>query len=193
MITFLKNITNRFSDILMKNKLQKIDGVSFSKESKISFRNIHLQKNIHLTIGTQSIIEGKLHFDKEDASIQIGNRTFIGGNTILISSNNIKIGDDVLIAWGCTFLDHNSHSTDWRERKNDVLNWFDRKANWDKIINTPIVVNDKVWIGFNSIILKGVTIGEGAIIAAGSVVTKNVEPYTIVGGNPAQKIKDVER
>ena len=136
---------------------------------------------------------GELHFDKENSSIHIGNRTFVGGNTILIASNSIKIGDDVLIAWGCTFLDHNSHSTDWRERKNDVLNWFDRKANWEKIISAPIVIHDKVWIGFNCIILKGVTIGEGAIIAAGSVVTKDVEPYTIVGGNPAQKIKNVER
>ena len=177
----------------MKNKLQKTDGVSFSNDSKIAFRNILLQKNSQLSIGAQSIIEGKLHFDKENSSIHIGNRTFVGGNTILIASNTIKIGDDVLIAWGCTFLDHNSHSTDWSERKNDVLNWFDRKANWEKIISAPIVIHDKVWIGFNCIILKGVTIGEGAIIAAGSVVTKDVEPYTIVGGNPAQKIKNVER
>jgi acetyltransferase-like isoleucine patch superfamily enzyme len=49
-----------------------------------------------------------------------------------------------------------------------------------------------VWIGFNSIILKGVTIGEGAVIAAGSVVTKDVSPYTIVGGNPAKFLKKIE-
>lgn len=53
----------------------------------------------------------------------------------------------------------------------------------------PIIIEDDVWIGANAIILSGVTIGEGAIIGAGSVVTKNVEPYTIFAGNPAKKIK----
>ena len=53
----------------------------------------------------------------------------------------------------------------------------------------PIIFEDDVWIGANAIILSGVTIGEGAIIGAGSVVTKNVEPYTIFAGNPAKKIK----
>jgi acetyltransferase-like isoleucine patch superfamily enzyme len=53
----------------------------------------------------------------------------------------------------------------------------------------PIIIEDDVWIGACAIILKGVTIGEGAIVAAGSVVTKNVEPYSLVGGNPAKLIK----
>ena len=52
-----------------------------------------------------------------------------------------------------------------------------------------IIVKDDVWIGTNAIICSGVTIGQGAIVAAGAVVTKNVEPYAIVGGNPAKVIK----
>ncbi|WP_292489709.1 DapH/DapD/GlmU-related protein [Mesorhizobium sp.] len=52
-------------------------------------------------------------------------------------------------------------------------------------------ISDNAWIGFNSIILKGVTIGEGAIVGAGSVVTKNVEPFTIVAGNPARVLQGV--
>ena len=54
-----------------------------------------------------------------------------------------------------------------------------------------IIIEDDVWIGAGSIILSGVTVGKGAVIGAGSVVTKDVEPYTIVVGNPARKIKDV--
>ncbi|MNW06569.1 putative acetyltransferase [compost metagenome] len=53
----------------------------------------------------------------------------------------------------------------------------------------PIVIGDEVWIGCKSIILKGVTIGNGAVVAAGSVVTKDVEPYTLVAGIPAKVIK----
>jgi acetyltransferase-like isoleucine patch superfamily enzyme len=55
----------------------------------------------------------------------------------------------------------------------------------------PVKINDRVWIGFNSIILKGVTIGEGGIVGAGSVVTKDVPPYTIVAGNPARVIREI--
>lgn len=55
--------------------------------------------------------------------------------------------------------------------------------------NGPVIVKDDVWIGVKAIIMSGVTINQGAIVAAGSVVTKNVVPYTIVGGNPAKEIK----
>jgi galactoside O-acetyltransferase len=59
------------------------------------------------------------------------------------------------------------------------------------VIRKPVKIEDKVWIGFNSIILKGVTVGEGAIVGAGSVVTKDVPPYTIVAGNPARIIREL--
>lgn len=55
----------------------------------------------------------------------------------------------------------------------------------------PVKISDKVWIGFNSIILKGVTIGEGAVVGAGSVVTKDVPAWTVVAGNPARIIREI--
>lgn len=57
----------------------------------------------------------------------------------------------------------------------------------------PVIINDNVWIGMNAIILPGVTIGKGAVIAAGSVVTKDVPPYSLVGGNPAKIIRQQVR
>ena len=63
--------------------------------------------------------------------------------------------------------------------------------NWNVVKKSPVIIEDKVWIGTRSIILKGVTVGEGAIVGAGSVVTKDVQPWTVVAGNPAQKIKEL--
>lgn len=131
--------------------------------------------------------------------IQIGDRVHIGTST-LISANKIEIGDDVTIAWGCTIYDHNSHSVFWNERKNDTLQEYRdlkqfgdpiKNKNWDIVKSKPIRICNKAWIGMNVIILKGVTIGEGAVVAAGSVVTKDVPAWTLVGGNPAIPLKEI--
>lgn len=141
-------------------------------------------------LGDKSIFEGTFFFDRPNAKIEIGDRTFIGSGTKLVAASNITIGSDVLISWGCTIVDHNSHAVKFEERKSDVVNWGQGKKDWTYVKIEPTIIEDKVWIGFDVKILKGIKIGEGAVIAAGSVVTKNVEPYTIVGGNPARYIKD---
>jgi len=63
---------------------------------------------------------------------------------------------------------------------------------WSVVPTKPIRICDKVWIGMNAIILKGVTIGEGAVVAAGAVVTKDVPPWTVAAGNPARVVKCIE-
>lgn len=63
--------------------------------------------------------------------------------------------------------------------------------NWEFVNSAPVYIKDKAWIGFNSIILKGVTIGEGAIVGAGSIVTKDVPDWTIVAGNPAKIVRNI--
>ena len=154
----------------------------------------------YIKIGSESVISGNFVIENESGSITIGERTFIGGG-IFISINEISIGNDVMFSWGCTVMDNDAHSLDWRHRINDVTDWkrgleedkIGYYKNWENVASAPVKIFDKVWIGFNVIILKGVTIGEGAVVAAGSVVTKDVEPYTLVAGNPARKIKDLER
>ncbi|KAA6307584.1 hypothetical protein EZS27_040743, partial [termite gut metagenome] len=117
--------------------------------------------------------------------------------TTFYCTNGISIGNDVGIAWGCTIADSNFHSIVSSERLKDMSNFREefkegtlgKNADWSVIKSAPIVIKDKAWIGFHSIIMKGVTIGEGAIVAAGSVVTKDVPDYAVVGGNPAKIIK----
>ena len=62
---------------------------------------------------------------------------------------------------------------------------------WSNVKEDKVTIKDKAWIGFNSIILKGVTIGEGSIVGAGSVVTKDIPDWSIVGGNPAKVIREI--
>ena len=154
-----------------------------------------------VVIGNDCMIGCNFIFESDKGEIEIGDRTFINAGTNLISRSKIKIGNDVTIAWGCTIYDHNSHSIDWKERQKDLkqqiedykkgLNFIENK-NWNTVKSKPITICDKVWIGFDCTILNGVTIGEGAIIGAKSVIREDVEPWSIVVGNPARVIKTIK-
>lgn len=164
--------------------------MNISTHSKINFSSIQLSKNCTLIVSRGSIVQAQLSFEKEGSSIKIGQDTFIG-TSHLVCSKKITIGDNVLISWGCTIVDHNSHAVEFSERAKDVAYWMKGKKDWSTVSRKEINIQDMAWIGFNSIILKGVTIGEGSIVGAGSVVTKDVPPWTIVAGNPAKKIREI--
>jgi virginiamycin A acetyltransferase len=101
----------------------------------------------------------------------------------------IFIGNYVSIATGVLFLLGENHQTKTYSTF-PLYSILKEKSALDSINNGPIIVEDEVWIGTNALILSGVTIGKGAIIAAGAVVTKDVLPYTIVGGVPAKLIRN---
>jgi len=107
--------------------------------------------------------------------ISIGNNTRVNAFSKLISSQEIKIGSDCLIAQNVMIRDNDGHKIGTKEEN----------KNWIK----PVNIGNNVWIGERATILKGVTIGDGAVIAAGSVVTQDVAPKTIVAGVPAKEIK----
>ncbi len=109
------------------------------------------------------------------AEIRVGAYSSIGDNTQIHCCEKVTIGDHVLISWGVNIVENNYHNTA------------------DNAIRTaPITIGDRVWIGCNVIVLSGVTIGDGSIIAAGSVVTKDVPPRSLVAGNPAKVIRETE-
>ncbi|MBK8350454.1 MAG: acyltransferase [Saprospirales bacterium] len=125
--------------------------------------------------------------------IKIGKDSYIGDGVRIWSGEKITIGNDVIIGHNTNIIDTNSHETDMQERQKSVrkqleLGYQKEKGN---IETAPIIIKDNVWISYGVSILKGITIGEGAIIAANSVVTKNVEPFTLVAGNPAVFIKKI--
>ena len=147
-------------------------------------------------IGEDSLIGGQLICEKETSEIYIGRKTFISGGSQIVSANKVAIGNNVLIARDVVIQDGNSHSIDFKDRRIDVdfaiARLFGRPRsdkNWDVIDTKEIFIDDDVWIGMRSIILKGVTIGKRSIVAAGSVVTKDVPADVVVGGNPAVILK----
>jgi acetyltransferase-like isoleucine patch superfamily enzyme len=176
----------RAKRIILSNQL-----VNIEETAKISaFRYINLKDSCRLAIGKNTIIAGYLIAERDGVSFQIGDRCFIGGSR-LIAASGIMIGDDVMISWGCTIVDHDSHSLSWSRRAMDVVDWGNGIKDWSYVHVSPVRIMNKVWIGMNVIILKGVTIGEGAVVGAGSVVTKDVDSWTVVAGNPARLIKEI--
>lgn len=160
------------------------------------------KKENRIIIGNNSVLAGRITLERDIGKVLIGNNTQIGESTHIICACGVTIGSNVLISWGCTITDHDSHSTQWSERSYDGQKWYEGMKvsitnaaiakNWHVVPMAPVNIGDKVWIGFNVIILKGVNIGEGAVIAAGSVVTKDIPAWTLAGGNPARVIKQLD-
>jgi acetyltransferase-like isoleucine patch superfamily enzyme len=122
----------------------------------------------------------KVMADRPGAVIKIGEQTRIHGSC-LHAYELIEVGKRCLIAANCQIFDANGHG-------NCFDNVEERVQSTSK--GKPVVIEDCVWIGANTIILPGVRIGKGSIIAAGSVVTKSVPSMVIAGGNPAKVIKN---
>jgi len=118
-------------------------------------------------------------------NITFGNNVYIGPNALFLSKNApIAIGNNVLFGPGVTIITGN-HRSNIVGRTMYSIKEFEKELQDDM----PVIIEDDTWISSNVTILKGVKIGTGSIIAAGSVVVKNVEKYSIVGGNPAKLIK----
>lgn len=171
-------------------RLLRSGALKIGKGSTINANLFRLNSNAHISIGSDSQLNCSITAERSDVRILVGSRTFIGASN-LIAAEKIEVGDDVLIAWGCTLVDHNSHSIRFSERSEDVRDWINGGKDWKNVVVSPILIGNKVWIGFGAMILKGVTIGEGAIIGSGSVVTKDVPAWAIVAGNPAKIIREL--
>lgn len=160
--------------------------------AKISGRNISWGKNLKLypnsiistrfggkiSLGNKVTICPYAQLISHGGEIVIGNNVGVQMFSILYGLGGLKIGNDVMIATHTIFVPANHNFND--------LNSPMRTQGSSK---SGIVVEDDVWIGSNSVILDGVTIGKGSVIGAGSVVTKSIPEYSVAVGNPAKVIK----
>lgn len=141
---------------------------------------LYLREDARLVLnGYNQIGAGSLVWILEGGNITINGGGFTAGNSIIIAKESVEIGQNCQIAWGVTISDHDFHKT----YKNGVQN----------IETSPVKIGNGVWIGMDATILKGVTIGDKAIIAAGALVVRDVPANCMVAGVPAKVIKtDVE-
>ena len=137
------------------------------KRVTLNSRNRGYHINMHSPV--------KLFADRQGAEIRIGDDTRIHGSC-LHSYQSIVVGKNCLIAANCQIFDGNGHDLSFPLVENRINT---------KGISKPIIIEDNVWIGANSIILPGVTIGQGSVISANSVVTKDIPKMSVAGGNPA--------
>lgn len=155
---------------------------SFKENGKLILgNNVHLKSNkksYHLHMHSPV----KLMADRRDAVIEIGANTRINGSCIH-AYKKIRIGKNCLIAANCQIFDGNGHDLSFPNVENRVNTTGNARE---------ITIEDNVWIGANSMILPGVTIGYGSVIAAGSVVHKDIPPMCLAGGNPVVIIKRYE-
>jgi len=167
--------------------LYRLLGVNAGPGTKLNLTAVRTARRGDHLIGADCILQNVFSYDRGEAKIVIGDRTYIGASH-LVAAESITIGEDAIISWGVTIVDHNSHAPDWELRKHDIPNWHQGKKDWTGIKIAPVTIGSRVFIGFGVSILKGVTIGDGAIIGAGSVVTKDVPAGATFAGNPAKSI-----
>ena len=116
------------------------------------------------------------------AVLRLGDNCGLTG-AVIVAARRVDIGDRVLLGANCTVTDTDFHPLAPWDRQRDILAGA----------TAPVVIEDDVFVGMHSLILKGVTIGRGAVVGAGSVVTRDVPPGLIVAGNPARRVGRVTR
>ena len=141
-----------------------------------------------IVVGDDANIDGKSSFVfgarfAERPFLAIGSRTYVGHQCSFSVSSRITVGSDCYIAGGCYFLDSPGHPLDPGRRLAHMPP--------DPEQVKPVAIGDNVWIGTQAMIMPGVTVGEGSVVAARAVVTSDVPPYTVVGGMPARVIRQL--
>jgi acetyltransferase-like isoleucine patch superfamily enzyme len=127
-------------------------------------------------------------------SCRVGDFTLLNG-ALVMAEERIEIGSHCLISWNVGIADSDFHPLAPAQRIIDahaVAPFFKDRPPRPEIRTAPVIISDNVWIGMNAVILKGVTIGENSVVAAGAVVTKSVPGNVVVAGNPAVITKQLD-
>jgi acetyltransferase-like isoleucine patch superfamily enzyme len=171
-------------------------GEGFYCESAQIFRHFHSTASPAVVIGKHvSCYAGCSFALGEQGTCSIGDFTLING-ALIMAEERIEIGSHCLISWNVGLADSDFHPLAPAQRLIDaqaLAPFFKDRPPRPKLRTAPVIIADNVWIGMNATILKGVTIGENSVVAAGAIVTKSVPPNVVVAGNPALVIKRFEK
>jgi len=159
---------------------------------ELAFKRFRSKHPDALVIGANCTMDG-VHFALgETGRVQIGDCCYFT-NAVLLCELELRMGDYVVIGWNATIADTDFHPLAPAERIADAIacSPLGQGRPRPEVPKQPVIIGDDVWIGPNATILKGVRIGAGAFIEAGSLVTRDVPPRARVLGNPAQVIGEM--
>ncbi|MEO8665027.1 MAG: acyltransferase [Ignavibacteria bacterium] len=181
-------ITSPFAKLILN-----LNGVRYGKNVRV-FGIPRIENKGSITLGNEMrLISAKCGYNSGNLTggvflrtssvgkIISGDEVYLNG-TAIISELEVRLGSRIMIGANTVIMDTNSHN----------VPYLNRLRRWDKIMRKPVVIEDDVWIGANCFILKGVTVGKGSIIGAGSVVNNDVKPFSVYAGNPAVFVKEIE-
>jgi acetyltransferase-like isoleucine patch superfamily enzyme len=167
-------------------------GEGFYCETAQVFRFLRNRKSGAIKIGKHvSCYAGCSFSIGQNGTCTVGDFTLLNG-ALIMAEEQIDIGSHCLISWNVGIADSDFHPLEPAQRLVDakaLAPFFKDRPLRPKLKTAPVKIGENVWIGMNAVILKGVTIGDNSVVAAGSVVTKSVPPNTIVAGNPAVAVK----
>jgi acetyltransferase-like isoleucine patch superfamily enzyme len=163
----------------IRNLYYRLQGMKIGKGTYLS--KVFVTWPHKVSIGRSCRLEHHIYFHHDGIwsvgySVEIGDNVFIGSGCEFNITEKVLIGSNSLIASGCRFIDHD-HGTKMGEL-----------IGTQPAVKKGITLEEDVWLGCNVVVLKGVHIGSGTVVAAGAVVTKSIPPHEIRGGVPARKI-----
>jgi acetyltransferase-like isoleucine patch superfamily enzyme len=145
-----------------------------------------------IVVGANSHVRGELMIFAHGGRISIGEWCYVGVGTRIWSGASIDIGNRVLISHSVNIFDNLTHPIRASDRHAQAKQIFTKGHPSDIFLDDkPVKIGDDAWIGACAIIMRGVTVGQGGIVAAGAVVTKDVPAYSIVAGNPAVVVREL--
>lgn len=181
-------------DVLVSNLSSIVSDARAVLRAQWSFRGAQLGPRVrcfgrpNVRLGGEMILDDRVRIMSDVATtelgvgpggtLHIGSRTFVNYGTSIAAGESVTIGANCLIGTHVLIADNDFHRLE-ADRRNEAPD------------TDPVVLADNVWIGQRAMVLKGVTIGENSVVAAGSVVTKDVPANTVVGGVPARILRDL--
>jgi acetyltransferase-like isoleucine patch superfamily enzyme len=147
----------------------------------------------NIRLGESVICRGLIRIERfHEGHVVIGDNVLLGDDSIISCAERVEVGSFTMLAHGVQIFDNDSHPLDIAQRERDYLIASGRlEGDRPGIGRAAVWIGDHCWIGTNSLVMKGVRIGPGSVVAAGSVVVSDVPPFTVAAGNPARVVRSL--
>jgi len=168
------NLYERYSTWVVKRQLASCGEGFLARSHRIVSKDpesvIHIGSNVILDREVKLWLSG-------EARLTIGDNSYLANGSMVLSQQEVRIGSGCSISWHVLIMDNSSYAIGYGDEDPQVR-------------VQPVFIGDHVWIGCRAVIIKGVSVGDGAVISNNAVVTSDVPPGTLVAGNPARVVRE---